>query len=75
MYAPAIPALERLIQAGALSPEKQAACLALREQTNPMRLREEIQALVDRLAHLPCAPEGQVEDVRLTLLQPEHSHV
>jgi hypothetical protein len=75
MYAPAIPPLERLIQAGALSPEKQAACLALREQTNPMRLREEIQALVDRLAHLPCAPEGQVEDVRLTLQQPEHSHV
>ncbi|GAB4475221.1 MAG: hypothetical protein Kow0088_11870 [Anaerolineales bacterium] len=75
IYAPAIPPLDRLIQAGALSPEKQTALLALREQTNPMRLREEIQVLIDRLAHLPCAPDGQVENVRLTLQQQACSHV
>ncbi|MEM4655078.1 MAG: hypothetical protein QXL34_06300, partial [Thermosphaera sp.] len=51
----------------ALPPEKQAELLALRQSINPCTLRAEIHALLERLTNLPSLPEGEVEDVRLTL--------
>lgn len=69
IYDLAQPPLDRLIPAKALSPHQQAYLLALRRSTNPLALRQEIQSLLDILSSLPCAQEGQVEDVRLTFLE------
>jgi hypothetical protein len=41
---------------------------ALRDQTNPRQLRDEIYDLLDYIATLPCAVPGITEDVRQTMV-------
>jgi hypothetical protein len=53
---------ERVCAAQAIPPEQQQALEHLRQRTNPRRLRQEIHALIDRIAALPLA-DGPV-DVR-----------
>lgn len=67
IYDDAAPPFDRLCKLGAFSPAVQQELNALRQATNPMILREEIQTLIDRLSALPCAKEGQIEDVHLSL--------
>jgi hypothetical protein len=57
-----------------LSEEKKRELLALRERTNPLKLREEIYQLVEELFSLPNALPGVTEDVFQTLqcLQPHY---
>ena len=50
-----------------LSKEKKRELLALRESTNPLKLREEIYQLVEELFSLPNALPGVTEDVFKTL--------
>jgi len=69
LYDAALPPFDRLCRLQAIAPDKQAELLALRQATNPLVLRREIQALIDRLSALPCAPQGVTEDVRLTLFE------
>jgi hypothetical protein len=64
-----LPPFDRLCRLQAIAPDKQAELLALRQATNPLVLRREIQTLIDRLSALPCAPQGVTEDVRLTLFE------
>ena len=50
-------------------PEELAEQLrTLRQQTNPRRLRQEINELLAYIAALPCAVPGVTEDVRRTLM-------
>lgn len=58
---------ERLCAAEILSPEQEAALQALRDQTNPRRLRQDIWARVDYILNLPGAIPGQPEDIHRTL--------
>ncbi len=67
IYGAALPPFDRLCHLQAIAPDRQAELLALRQATNPLALRQEIQTLIDRLSALPCAPQGMIEDVRLTL--------
>ncbi len=46
---------QRLCAGQAITPEQQKALEQLRQQTNPRRLRQEIRALIDRIAALPLA--------------------
>jgi hypothetical protein len=59
---------DRLCATQAIPEELAAQLRTLREQTNPRQLRQEINALIDRIAALPCAIPGVTEDVRLTLV-------
>ena len=43
---------------------------ALRGQTNPRQLRQEIYQLLDYLFTLPCATPGITQDVYQTLVMP-----
>jgi len=61
---------DRLCATDAISDADRQRLQALRLQTNPRQLRQEIYALRDRLFTLPCAAPGVTEDVRLTLLTP-----
>jgi hypothetical protein len=61
------PPLDRLCETGVLSEEKKRELLALRERTNPLKLREEIYQLVEELFSLPNALPGVTEDVFQTL--------
>lgn len=63
------PALDRLLATGVLEADPQAALLHSRRSTNPLRLRNEVHALLDRLHRLPMAKPGKPQDVRRTLLQ------
>jgi hypothetical protein len=65
------PALDRLCLTAALEPQRQAALLQLRQVTNPLELRNEVHALLDRLSRLPNAKPGRTQDVRRTLI---HGH-
>jgi hypothetical protein len=56
---------ERVCAAQVIPPEQQAVLAQLRQQTNPRRLRQEIQQLIDTIAALPLAT-GPV-DVRAAL--------
>lgn len=67
IYDDALPPFDRLCKTGVLSPSQQLDLATLRQKTNPMTLRGEIQNLIDRLYTLPGLKEGVVEDVRLTL--------
>jgi hypothetical protein len=58
---------DRLCATTAISQERREQLKALRDCTNPRRLRQEIQDLVDRLLSLPGATPGITEDVRSTL--------
>ncbi len=70
IYQDILPPFDRLLKTNTLSSEKQGELEALRRQTNPMVLRQEIQNLSDQLYALPGLQEGQVEDVRLSLFTP-----
>ncbi len=70
IYKDILPPFDRLSKTNILSPEKQGELEALRRQTNPMVLRQEIQNLIDQLYASPGLQEGQVEDVRLSLFTP-----
>lgn len=70
VYDPAVPPLDRLVHTKILPPYKQALLLALRQSTNPVQLRQQIQNLIDKIAVLPSSP-GLTEDVRLTLFSQE----
>jgi len=59
---------DRLCATQTISEELAEQLRALREQTNPRQLRQEINELIDRIAALPCAIPGVTEDVRLTLM-------
>lgn len=67
IYDPALMPFDRLCRLQAIAPDRQAELFALRQATNPLALRQEIQTLIDRLSALPCAPLGVIEDVHLTL--------
>lgn len=70
IYDDALPPFDRLCQAGVLSASQQRELKALRQLTNPLTLRKDIQDLIDQLYALPCAKEGVIEDVHLTLSAP-----
>ena len=59
---------DRLCATKAIPPEQKDRLDALREQTNPRQLRQEIYDLLDCIATLPCAVPGITEDVRQTLV-------
>ena len=72
IYNPAVPPFDRLCRTQILSTEKQAQLHALRAATNPVLLRKNIQALIDKISALPAAAAaGSAEDVRLTLFPQE----
>jgi hypothetical protein len=59
---------DRLCATKAISPQWKRQLEALRDQTNPRQLRQEIYDLIDYIASLPCAVPGVTEDVRQTLV-------
>jgi len=59
---------DRLCAAKAIPSEQKVLLAALRDQTNPRQLRDEIYDLIDYIATLPCAVPGITEDVRHTLV-------
>lgn len=74
IYDEAVPPLDRLCKTDALSSKKKQELIALRQNTNPMQLRLDIQNLQERLYALPCAKEGVVEDVRFSLFNSTHDN-
>jgi hypothetical protein len=58
----------RLCATGVLASEIQSQLEALRLATNPRDLRREIYELIYKLHDLPCAVEGQTQDVYQTLI-------
>jgi hypothetical protein len=61
------PPLDRLCETCVLSEEKKQELLGLRENINPLQLREEIYQLLEELFSLPNAVPGVTEDVFQTL--------
>jgi hypothetical protein len=59
---------DRLCAAKAIPSGQEDLLAALRDQTNPRQLRDEIYDLIDYIASLPCAAPGITEDVRQTLV-------
>jgi hypothetical protein len=59
---------DRLCKTKAISQERKEQLEALRDQTNPRQLRQEIYDLLDYIASLPCTLPGVTEDVRRTLM-------
>ena len=62
--------LDRLSAAGILPSHTRAQLESLRQGTNPRQLRREIHELLALLHRLPCAAEGQTQDVYRTLFAP-----
>jgi hypothetical protein len=58
---------ERLCERKQLPVEKIDELLKLRETTNPIRLRKEIEEMLQKLFELPAAREGQTENIFDTL--------
>jgi len=58
---------ERLCATDAILPEHRQQLEALRDQTNPRQLRQQIYDTIDYIFSLPGAVPGITEDVRLTL--------
>jgi hypothetical protein len=58
---------ERLCETKILTSKRQQELNALREQTNPRQLRQEIYQMLDTLLSLPTATEDKTEDVYQTL--------
>jgi hypothetical protein len=54
---------ERLCETSAISTTRRSQLQALRDQTNPIHLREDIYALIDYIFSLPGAQLGKTEDV------------
>jgi hypothetical protein len=65
-----LPAFDRLSATTILPPERQAALADLRQTTNPLGLRDEVHALLDRLGRLPKAKPANPQDVHRTLFNP-----
>lgn len=61
------PPLDRLCESQAISVADRARLLALRDQTNPRQLRQEIYDLLDDLFNLPGATPGVTENIFETL--------
>ena len=61
---------DRLCATNAISDEDCHRLQALRDQTNPRQLRQEIYQLLDYLFTLPCATPGITQDVYQTLEMP-----
>ncbi len=70
VYGPASTPLERLEKSGAVAPQWLEALKRFRDETNPLRLREEIYDLIEQLFALPGAVPGVTEDVFQTLNLP-----
>jgi hypothetical protein len=64
---------DRLCATQAVSQEQKERLQALRDQTNPRQLRQEIYDLIDNITSLPCAIPGVTEDVYQTLTQSQIS--
>jgi hypothetical protein len=60
---------DRLCQTDAISPEHREQLEALRDRTNPRRLRQEIYDDIERIFALPGAAPGTTENVYLTLMK------
>jgi hypothetical protein len=60
----------RLCATGAIDPEDRDRLQALKDQTNPRRLRQAIYQLIDDLLALPGATPGRTEDIYQTLSTP-----
>jgi len=59
---------DRLCATRSIPQQQQEQLKALRDQTNPRHLRQEIYDLIDYLSSLPGAVPGITEDVHLTLM-------
>jgi hypothetical protein len=69
-YDPAQTPFDRLCATHAIANPERQRLQALRDQTNPRQLRQEIYGLLDHLFTLPCATPGITEDVYQTLVMP-----
>jgi len=58
---------DRLCTTTAINQERRDQLEALRDQTNPRQLRQEIYDLIDYISSLPGAIPGKTEDVYQTL--------
>ena len=70
VYDRARPPLERLEESGVVSPQRLEALKRLRDQINPLQLREAIYDQVEQLFSLPGATPGVTENVFETLNLP-----
>jgi len=61
------PPFDRLCESKAISDSNRSVLEALRDQTNPLHLRQEIYDLLDDLFNLPGATPGATENVFQTL--------
>lgn len=61
---------DRLCDTDAIIQEHRQQLEALRDQTNPRQLRQEIYDWIDYISSLPSAVPGVTEDVHLTLRAP-----
>ncbi len=66
-YDDAATPFDRLCQTNAILPEHRDQLSALRDATNPRRLRQEIYDAIEQLFLIPGAPPDHAKDVRLTL--------
>ena len=73
-YDQAATPFDRLCATTAISQERREQLQAIRDQTNPRQLRQEIQELTDYLLSLPGADPETTQDVRLTLFATPSSH-
>ncbi|MHC4725541.1 MAG: hypothetical protein ACYS9V_15115 [Planctomycetota bacterium] len=62
--------MDRLCATDAISQAQKDQVLALREQTNPRKLRQTIYDQIDAIFRLPGGQEGVTEDIFQTLAQP-----
>ncbi len=67
-----LPALDRLCLTSALPADRQAALADLRQATNPLKLRDEVHGLLDRLSRLPKAKPSRPQDAHRTLFDRGH---
>ena len=72
IYGEAKTPFDRLCATGVLAPQTKQQLQALREDTNPCRLRDTIDQLIDQLFALPGAKDDVTEDVHLTVGQWKH---
>lgn len=68
-YDDAATPFDRLCQTEAILPEHRDQLSALRDATNPRRLRQEIYDAIEQIFLLPGAPADRTEDVRSTLVE------
>jgi len=66
-YDDATTPFDRMCRTEALLPEHRDQLSALRDATNPRRLRQEIYDAIEQVFLLPGASSDHIEDVRLTL--------